>query len=849
MLTSFGRSVEKREMKKANKIADKAYQLFENKYKNYTLNNIIFEQEVIKNKKDSDEKIIESLAIFKQASTLILGLTPFQVQDVAAYVLYKGCVAEMKTGEGKTLVALIASYLSYMDSRRCHVVTVNDYLAKRDFEFSKSLFDELNITVSVLLSDDNDSKTKSDNYKKSDIVYSSNVSLGFDYLKSNLVKDYQEKIIDDIEKCFVIVDEVDSVLIDEAKSPLIISGENEGLGSDIYNTLMKIALKMEGQVINKDESSKTAFEKLSSDSEEYSDFHYVADKKTKRAHMTEKGYHFFEEALMEEGLISSYNDLYKGKINFTNFMEMCLSAISLYQNGVDYIVLDEVDEGSHIQLIDQGTGRIMKGRMLSNGLHQAIESKENKEISKESKTIAEITYQNLFRLFYKLSGMTGTAYEDKKELEDIYGLPVCQIPTRLPIKRIDEKDVLVENKEEKIKLVIEEIIDTHKTKQPILVGTSSVNDSEIISSELIKKGLKVEVLNAKNHERESEIIANAGRKGAITISTSMAGRGTDIILGGNPNYIRENISNDILKEEQKFVKEVGGLYVIGFERNKSRRVDDQLKGRAGRQGDPGRSRFYVSLDDELFQIFGSGNSMERMKSLVFSDSTYVTGVSMLDNAIHKAQRRASRYEFDIRLSLLKFDDVMDKQRRSFYSMRDKILRLKSDYIDINNGYYVSELTPDLEQEIIYNISPICDEFKYITDIDSEKDLDEIKKRVLETIGFELNMELFNQKMEISKNKDRGEVIFDTVIEQINERKAYLGSMAFYSILKIEKLNVMDGTWSDLIESGSVIKKSVGLRGYAQKKPEDEYKKETWDMFNKDIVMSSTFNAMKNIVSD
>ena len=807
--------------------------------------------------KKEEERDINALALFKQISYLTTGLKPFFVQDVAAYVLNRGCVAEMKTGEGKTLVALIASYLSYIRGQKCHVVTVNDYLAHRDFVFANEVFSQIGINVAVLLSSENNMEKKSKAYQDADIVYSSNVSLGFDYLRSNLVKNWDDKIIDDIEDCFVIVDEVDSVLIDEAKSPLIISGELDTIGAEMYFTLMDVAKKMEGKVINKDESSKTAFEKLSSGSEEYSDFHFVSDKKVKRAHMTEKGYHLFEQELLDREIISSYTDLYKGEINLTNFMEMCLSAISVYQSGVDYIVLDRVEkEGdSYIQLIDQGTGRIMKGRMLSNGLHQAIEAKEGKPISKESKTIAEITYQNLFRLFNKISGMTGTAYEDKKELEDIYGLPVCMIPTRLPVQRLEEKDVLVINKEKKFEIVVEEIIEAHNKGQPILVGTSSVNDSEILSDMLKNKGVKTEVLNAKNNERESEIIAEAGRKGALTISTSMAGRGTDIILGGNLNHLLDGVEDEKEKEkirekhreEQQQVIDLGGLYVIGFERNKSRRVDDQLKGRAGRQGDPGKSKFFVSLEDDLFQIFGNPNALKRIESMVFSDTDYVTGVSMLDNAIHKSQRRASRYEADIRLSLLKFDDVMDKQRRVFYSIRDNILQMEPDYIDVDTGRYMNFLIEDLEKEIAHHINPLCQEYSYIVDIDEEKESIWLKEKISEILGMDLDFNLLMEHQ--GKVRDRGEALFNTIIDQINNKKSFMGSMAFYSFLRIEKINVMDNTWSHLIESGAVMKKSVGLRGYAQKKPEDEYKKETWNMFNNDIILSSTFNAMRTIVSD
>ena len=857
MINNFGFSVEKKELKKANKIAEKASRLYNEKYSKMSLPELIVEQDSIKNIKKEEEKDIHALALFKQASHLITGMTPFFVQDVAAYILNRGCVAEMKTGEGKTLVALIASYLSYIRSQKCHVVTVNDYLANRDFQFADEVFSQLNIKVAVLLASNNDIQSKSEAYKEADIIYSSNVSLGFDYLRSNLVKGWDDKIINDIEDCFVIVDEVDSVLIDEAKSPLIISGELESIGEDMYYSLMDVAKKMNGKIINKDDSNKTAFEKLSSGEEEYSEYHFVSDKKAKRAHMTEKGYHLFEQELLDKNIISSYADLYKSNINLTSFMEMCLSSISVYQSGVDYIVLDKVEkEGdSYIQLIDQGTGRIMKGRMLSNGLHQAIEAKENKPISKESKTIAEITYQNLFRLFNKISGMTGTAYEDKKELEDIYGLPVCKIPTRLPIQRVDEKDVLIVNKNKKFDIVIDEIIEAHNTGQPILVGTSSVNDSEIIADILKKKGIKTEVLNAKNHERESEIIAEAGRRGSLTISTSMAGRGTDIILGGNLNHLLDGIEepekiNDVKEKhilEQKEVIELGGLYVIGFERNKSRRVDDQLKGRAGRQGDPGRSKFFVSLEDDLFQIFGNPNALKRIENMVFSDTDYVTGVSMLDNAIHKSQRRASRYEADIRLSLLKFDDVMDKQRRAFYSMRDNILKMSPDYIDIKTGSYINFLRDDLESEITYHITPLCDEYSYIVDIDEEKEAIWLKEKVSEISGMELDFNILEENLKIFRN--RGEALFNTIVEQINNRKSFMGSMAFYSLLRIEKVNVMDNTWSNLIESGAVMKKSVGLRGYAQKKPEDEYKKETWQMFNSDIILSSTFEAMKNIVSD
>lgn len=857
MINGFGRSVEKKELKKANKIATKVQSIYEQKYSNMTLEELILEQSNVKDIKKEEERDVNALALFKQISYLTTGLKPFFVQDVAAYVLNRGCVAEMKTGEGKTLVALISSYLSYIRGQKCHVVTVNDYLAHRDFVFANEVFSQVGVNVAVLLSSENNMEKKSKAYQDADIVYSSNVSLGFDYLRSNLVKNWDDKIIDDIEDCFVIVDEVDSVLIDEAKSPLIISGELDTIGEEMYFTLMDVAKKMEGKVINKDESSKTAFEKLSSSSEEYSDFHFVSDKKVKRANMTEKGYHLFEQELLDREIISSYTDLYKGEINLTNFMEMCLSAISVYQSGVDYIVLDRVEkEGdSYIQLIDQGTGRIMKGRMLSNGLHQAIEAKEGKPISKESKTIAEITYQNLFRLFNKISGMTGTAYEDKKELEDIYGLPVCMIPTRLPIQRIEEKDVLVINKEKKFEIVVEEIIEAHNEGQPILVGTSSVNDSEILSDMLKNKGVKTEVLNAKNNERESEIIAEAGRKGALTISTSMAGRGTDIILGGNLNHLLDGIEDEKEKEkirekhreEQQQVIDLGGLYVIGFERNKSRRVDDQLKGRAGRQGDPGKSKFFVSLEDDLFQIFGNPNALKRIESMVFSDTDYVTGVSMLDNAIHKSQRRASRYEADIRLSLLKFDDVMDKQRRVFYSMRDNILQMEPDYIDVDTGRYMNFLREDLEKEIAHHINPLCQEYSYIVDIDEEKESIWLKEKISEILGMDLDFNLLMEHQ--GKVRDRGEALFNTIIDQINNKKSFMGSMAFYSFLRIEKINVMDNTWSHLIESGAVMKKSVGLRGYAQKKPEDEYKKETWNMFNNDIILSSTFNAMRTIVSD
>jgi preprotein translocase subunit SecA len=857
MIDSFGFSVEKKELKKANKIALKVENEYESKYKEISLGDCIKFQEEIKCLPESKSKDISSLALFKRVSEITTGMTPFYVQNVAAYILNKGCVAEMKTGEGKTLVALIASYLSYMNNQKCHVVTVNDYLAKRDYEFAESLFSQVGIETAVLLSNEHDMNKKVESYSKADIVYSSNVSLGFDYLRSNLVKTWEEKIINDIEDCFVIIDEVDSVLIDEAKSPLIISGELETITKETYYSLISIANKMKGKTINKDDVVKTAFEKLGKEEEAFSDYHYVADKKTKKAHMTEKGYSFFEKELLEADIIEDINDLYKSKINLTNLMEMCLSAVSLYHSGVDYIVLDKVEsEGdSHIQLIDQGTGRIMKGRMLSGGLHQAIEAKENKNISKESKTIAEITYQNLFRLFKKISGMTGTAYEDKKEIEDIYGMPVCKIPTRLPVKRIDEKDVLVKNKKSKFDIVVEEIMEIHETGQPILVGTSSVNDSEHLADLLKQRSVKVEVLNAKNHERESEIIAEAGRKGALTISTSMAGRGTDIILGGNLNHLLEGVSDEDQikkiknhhKEEQKEVLELGGLYVIGFERNKSRRVDDQLKGRAGRQGDPGRSKFFISLEDELFQIFGNPAALSRIEKMVFTDTDYVTGVSMLDGAIHKSQRRASQHESDMRKALLKFDDVMDKQRRVFYGMRDQILKIEPDYIDIETGSYINFLREDLEKEITHHIMPLCEKYNYITAIDEKEEAESLKEEVYDLLNIYVDEELLLENE--SRYRDRGEALFNTLIDQINAKKAYMGSIAFYSFLRIEKLNTMDNTWSQLIESGAIMKRSSGLRGYAQKKPEDEYKKETWDMFNKSIILGATFESMKKIISD
>lgn len=856
MINNFGRNIEKKEIKKAKKIATKVENVFNDKYSGINFEDIIREQEIIKGIKKEEERDIHALAIFKQISYLTTGMKPFFVQDVAAYILNRGCVAEMKTGEGKTLVALIASYLSYIRGQKCHVVTVNDYLAERDYLFAEKVFSQVNIKVGVLLSNNHDIDSKISSYENSDIVYSSNVSLGFDYLRSNLVKEYEQKIIDDIDKCFVIIDEVDSVLIDEAKSPLIISGNIDDVEEDTYYSIMSIAKEMEGKVINKDETTKTAFEKLSDSKEEYSEFHYVADKKSKKANMTEKGYHYCEKRLLDNGIIESYDELYKKKINLISFMEMCLSAISVYEAGVDYIVLESVsnEDDSQIELIDQGTGRVMKGRMLSNGLHQAIEAKEGKPVSKESKTIAEITYQNLFRLYNKISGMTGTAYEDKKELEDVYGLPVCKIDTRLPLKRKDEKDVLVINKEKKFEVVLNEIIDIHKTGQPILVGTNSVNDSEQLAKMIRDRGYKAEVLNAKNHERESEIIANAGKKNALTISTSMAGRGTDIILGGNVKDIIENMEDEdeikrVIeknKADNKDVVELGGLYVIGFERNKSRRVDDQLKGRSGRQGDPGVSKFFISLDDELFQIFGNPSALNRIEKMVFNDTDYVTGVSILDSAIHKSQRRASRHEADMRMSLLKFDDVMDKQRRVFYAMRDKLLNMEPDYIDIESGSYINGLIEELEKEITYHLSSFCEEYSYIVDVDPEKENEWVANKVLENLSIDLDFDLLSKNKDLYK--DRGEALFTTLIEQINNIKGDMGSMAFYSHLRIERINVMDNFWAQLIESGAIMKKSVGLRGYAQKKPEDEYKKETWSIFNNDIILSSTFNAMTNIIS-
>lgn len=858
MRTRFGFNVEKGILKKSEKIAKK---VLDYDFSELTDDEIREKHNHYLTTPFEKINVSEAFALFGEVTSRVVGMKPYEVQYIGAYTLFTGAVAEMKTGEGKTLVALIASYLSVIKNQKVHVVTVNDYLAKRDCDFAKTVFDFLNVNTSYLSEDSSDHAGKIESYNNASIVYSSNTTLGFDYLRSNIVKNWDDKIINDVEECFAIIDEVDSILIDEAKTPLIISGEADAVDHDVFKAIYSIAEEMDGAVVNKEEDStgnQTAMDKMMVGlNEKYADKDYVSDKKNKKTFLTEKGYQTLETKMLEYALIENSDELYKdnSKIHLVKTLESCISAINVYVKGVDYIVGKNKEGKDVVKLIDGGTGRVMEGRMLSNGMHQAIEMKEGVEISTESKTIAEIAYQNFFKLYDKISGMTGTAYEDRKEIETVYGLAVCQIPTRKPVIRIDEEDVIFISKEKKIEHTIKKIEEIHKTGQPILVGTNSVNDSEEISEILQKKGLKCNALNAKHHERESEIIAEAGKFGAITISTSMAGRGTDILLGGSLSHALEGKSEEEAEgikarhavERQK-VLDAGGLYVLGFERNTSRRVDDQLKGRAGRQGDPGISRFYISLDDYLLQIFGADKKMKSMSHLIFNDSDYVTGSNMLSNVIKKAQKRASNQDSDARASLLKFDSVIDQQRRIFYMLRDQILQMKPDHIDIETGRYISDMIPDLEKEINGNLSPICDryanEFHYYSTKEEEDNF--VKELIDESLGIELDMSLLEKNLE-EMNDNKAKALFYTVLEQINERKDNMSNFVFYYRLKSEKLHAMDSSWVELLEYSGDVKKFVQLRGLAQKKPEDEYKKETWERFNGNIIKSSTFDALKAVI--
>ncbi|MCS5583780.1 MAG: preprotein translocase subunit SecA, partial [Pseudomonadales bacterium] len=761
----------------------------------------------------------EAFATVREAGKRALGLRLFDVQMIGGITLHEGRIAEMRTGEGKTLVATLPLYLNAITGDGVHLVTVNDYLAKWGAEWMGSIFATLGMTVGVVYAGQTaDEKQRA---YQADVTYGTNNEFGFDYLRDNMAFSAEERVQRRMN--FAIVDEVDSILIDEARTPLIISGGVENT-ADVYKAINGIVPGLVEQV-------KTP-EDIAEDREPPGD--YFVDEKQRDVELTEEGHQKIENLLVRKGLLAEGESLY-GTANLTLFhhVSASLKAYNLYKRDVDYIVAE-----GEIVIVDEHTGRTMSGRRWSGGIHQAIEAKENVNITNESQTLASTTFQNYFRLYNKLAGMTGTADTEAFEFRQIYGLDVVVIPTNLPMVRRDLNDLIFMSHAEKFEAIADEIADCLANNAPVLVGTASIETSELLSELLNKKKVKHSVLNAKFHEKEAEIIAQAGRPGTVTIATNMAGRGTDIILGGSWEaevaHLEASTPDQVEKikvawqESHDQVLEAGGLHVIGTERHESRRIDNQLRGRAGRQGDPGYSRFYLSLEDDLMRIFASDRVRGFMQNMGMENGEAIEH-KMVTNAIEKAQRKVEGRNFDIRKQLLEYDDVANDQRQMIYGQRNELI--ESEEI----SHIVDALWDDVIDEVIDG---------YIPPQSLEEQWD--------VPGLESACHTeFNVKLPVQNWLDEDSSLFEDTLRQriVGEIRAeYVKKEALVGsqLRKFEKrimLDILDGLWKEHLAAMDYLRQGIHLRAYAQKKPKDEYKREAFDLFD-NLLRSVRFDVIR-----
>jgi preprotein translocase subunit SecA len=753
----------------------------------------------IEEREQRDEAMLEILpqvfAVVREASKRTIGQRHFDVQMIGGMILHQGRIAEMKTGEGKTLVATLPAVLNALSGRGVHVVTVNDYLARRDSEWMGRIYGFLGLTVGVVVHGLTDQERKI--AYRADITYGQNNEFGFDYLRDNMkfnIEDYVQR-----EHNFAIVDEVDSILIDEARTPLIISGASEE-STDTYYVVDRVIPRLKPEE------------------------HYTVDEKMRTVALTEDGVTRVEQLLGVDNLYDPRNILLLHHAN------QGLRAHALFKRDVDYVVKD-----GEVIIVDEFTGRLMPGRRWSDGLHQAVEAKENVKIESENQTLATITFQNYFRMYKKLSGMTGTADTEAVEFKEIYGLDVVVIPTNQPMIRIDNHDVVYKTEDEKFDAVIEEIRDCHERGQPVLVGTVSIEKSERVADKLKKTAVKHSVLNAKNHEREAEIVAQAGRFGAVTISTNMAGRGTDIVLGGNPEFMAAAEAGtkdpadpnfqaalakyvEQCKAEREKVLEAGGLHILGTERHESRRIDNQLRGRSGRQGDPGSSRFYMSLEDDLLRIFGADRLKGLMGRIGMEDNEPIEH-RWISRAIENAQKKVESHNFDIRKHLLEYDDVMNKQREVVYHRRRELLSgasLKDDVLDMCDALIEEIAGAHADNEL----DPAEWDWKAIDDA--------FFKQFKFRPGFNAQTEIEGKP--IHGTDDFIEIASERVRQLYDQREAEFTEPVMRQIEKIVMLQTLDALWKDHLLAMDHLKEGIGLRGYAQVNPLVEYQKEGFTMF-------------------
>jgi preprotein translocase subunit SecA len=746
-----------------------------------------------------NELLVEAFAVVREASRRVLGMRHFDVQLIGGMVLHSGKIAEMRTGEGKTLMATLAVYLNSLSGQGVHIVTVNDYLAKRDAQWMGPLYRFLGLSTGVIVSDLPLPERQA--AYATDITYGTNNEFGFDYLRDNMAFSLSEKSQRLLN--FAIVDEVDSILIDEARTPLIISGPSEE-SSELY---IKINQLIPSLNLRKEEKGPGDF---------------YLDEKTKQAYLTEEGHQNLESLLVKQGLLSEGENLYHvNNIGLMHHVNAALRAHYLFQRDVDYIV-----QNNQVVIVDEHTGRLMGGRRWSDGLHQAVEAKEKVDIQNENQTLASITFQNYFRLYHKLAGMTGTADTEAYEFQQIYGLEVVVIPTHLPISRQDLPDQIYLSKEEKFAAIIDDIKSCRERRQPVLVGTASIETSEYLSTLLNKEKIPHQVLNAKFHEKEAQIIAEAGRPSTVTIATNMAGRGTDIVLGGNLNAELINLpanasTTEIEQYKQEWKKRhdtviaAGGLHIIGSERHESRRIDNQLRGRSGRQGDPGSSRFYLSLQDNLMRIFASDRVALLMQKLGMQAGEAIEH-RWITRAIENAQRKVEGRNFDIRKQLLEFDDVANEQRKVIYEQRNELLAtadispiIKNCWFDVINGAIDPYIPPQsLEEQ--WNIAGLENQLKqdFLLDLPLQSWLQDPS----------CNEEMLRQK------------ILTAAETAYSEKEKVVGTETLRQIEKTVMLQTLDSLWKDHLAAMDHLRQGIHLRGYAQKNPKQEYKREAFILF-------------------
>ncbi|EGQ79590.1 translocase subunit SecA [Fusobacterium animalis ATCC 51191] len=788
-----------KEVEKINALESEYEKLSDEDLKNKT--NIFKER--LKNGETLDDILVEAFATVREASKRVLGLRHYDVQLIGGIVLHQGKITEMKTGEGKTLVATCPVYLNALSGHGVHVITVNDYLAKRDRDQMSRLYGFLGLSSGVILNGlPTEQRKKSYN---SDITYGTNSEFGFDYLRDNMVSSLDQKVQRELNFC--IVDEVDSILIDEARTPLIISGAAEDKIKWYQISFQVVSMLNRSYETEKIKNIKEK-KAMNIPDEKWGD--YEVDEKSRVIVFTEKGVKKVEQILKIDNL---YSPEY---VELTHFLNQALKAKELFKRDRDYLVRDN----GEVVIIDEFTGRAMEGRRYSDGLHQAIEAKEGVKIASENQTLATITLQNYFRMYKKLSGMTGTAETEATEFMHTYGLEVVVIPTNLPVIRKDNADLVYKTKKEKINAIIDRIQRLYEKGQPVLVGTISIKSSEELSELLKKRGIPHNVLNAKYHAQEAEIVAQAGRYKAVTIATNMAGRGTDIMLGGNPEFmaLAEVGSRDderfpeVLakyqeqcKEEKEKVLALGGLFILGTERHESRRIDNQLRGRSGRQGDPGESEFYLSLEDDLMRLFGSERVMVWMDRLKLPEGEPITH-RMINSAIEKAQKKIEARNFGIRKNLLEFDDVMNKQRTTIYANRNQVLE-----IDNLKDTIMEMLHKNITEKIYEKFAP---------EMREDWDIDGLNKYLKNFYAYE---EKDDKAYLRSTKEEYIERIYNALVEQYNNKEAELGSDLMRKLEKHILFDVVDNRWREHLKSLDALRESIYLRAYGQRDPVTEYK--------------------------